>query len=142
MGHLLREMGPFFSRKFFYLLWGLRPRPKLPRTWAGTDFTSTIYNQTIYQVYTKFSTQHALARGKTNKSSKIFFFFLKIKIVGALLTKLVLLFIWSRNRKWQFFFIVVRTCLLLIALSCHCQKHSLNKATMHVRRRLVWCDAS
>ena len=26
-------MGPFFSRKFFYLLWGLRPRP-----WAGTDW--------------------------------------------------------------------------------------------------------
>ena len=25
-------MGPFFSRKIFYLLWGLRPRP-----WAGTD---------------------------------------------------------------------------------------------------------
>ena len=28
---LLREMGPFFSREIFYLLWGLRPRPKLPR---------------------------------------------------------------------------------------------------------------
>ena len=24
---LLREMGHFFSRKIFYLLWGLRPRP-------------------------------------------------------------------------------------------------------------------
>ena len=31
LGLLLREMGHFFSRKFFYLLWGLRPRPKLPR---------------------------------------------------------------------------------------------------------------
>ena len=28
---LLREMGSFFSRKILYLLWGLRPRPKLPR---------------------------------------------------------------------------------------------------------------
>ena len=28
---LLREMGSFFSREIFYLLWGLRPRPKLPR---------------------------------------------------------------------------------------------------------------
>lgn len=25
---LLRKMGPFFSREIFYLLWGLRPRPK------------------------------------------------------------------------------------------------------------------
>ena len=24
---LLREMGPFFSREIFYLLWDLRPRP-------------------------------------------------------------------------------------------------------------------
>ena len=31
-------MGPFFSRKIFYLLWGFRPRPKLPRPWAGTDW--------------------------------------------------------------------------------------------------------
>ena len=28
---LLRKMGHFFSKKIFYLLWGLRPRPKLPR---------------------------------------------------------------------------------------------------------------
>lgn len=27
LGLLLREMGPFFSREIFYLLWGLRPRP-------------------------------------------------------------------------------------------------------------------
>ena len=27
LGLLLREMWPFFSRKIFYLLWGLRPRP-------------------------------------------------------------------------------------------------------------------
>ena len=27
LGLLLREIGPFFSRKIFYLLWGLRPRP-------------------------------------------------------------------------------------------------------------------
>ena len=38
LGLLLREMGPFFSRKIFYLLWGFRPRPKLPRPWAGTDW--------------------------------------------------------------------------------------------------------
>ena len=31
LGLLLREMWPFFSREIFYLLWGLRPRPKLPR---------------------------------------------------------------------------------------------------------------
>ena len=37
LGILLREMGPFFSREIFYLLWGLRPRPKLPRPWAGTE---------------------------------------------------------------------------------------------------------
>ena len=27
LGLLLREMGSFFSREIFYLLWGLRPRP-------------------------------------------------------------------------------------------------------------------
>ena len=27
LGFLLREMGPFFSREIFYLLWDLRPRP-------------------------------------------------------------------------------------------------------------------
>jgi len=36
LGFLLRKMGPFFSREIFYLLLGLRPRPKLPRPWAGT----------------------------------------------------------------------------------------------------------
>ena len=30
LGLLLREMGPFFSREILYLLWSLRPRPKLP----------------------------------------------------------------------------------------------------------------
>ena len=28
---VLLEMRPFFSREIFYLLWNLRPRPKLPR---------------------------------------------------------------------------------------------------------------
>ena len=31
LGLLLKEMGLFLSRKIFYLLWVLRPRPKLPR---------------------------------------------------------------------------------------------------------------
>ena len=31
LGLLLREMSLFFSKEIFYLLWGLRPRPKLPR---------------------------------------------------------------------------------------------------------------
>ena len=28
---LLRKIRPFFSKKIFYLLWGLRPKPKLRR---------------------------------------------------------------------------------------------------------------
>ena len=35
-------MGPFFPREFFFLV-GLRPRPNLPRPWAGPAFTTSIF---------------------------------------------------------------------------------------------------
>ena len=34
-----REMRPFFNREIFILLWGLRPRPKLPWPWAGLNIS-------------------------------------------------------------------------------------------------------
>ena len=35
LGFLQRKIGPFSSREILFWLWGLRPRPKLPRPWAG-----------------------------------------------------------------------------------------------------------
>ena len=47
MGLLLREMGHFFNREIFYLLWVLMPRPKLPRPWAGTEFNYINVNYVV-----------------------------------------------------------------------------------------------
>ena len=35
LGFLQRKIGPFSSREILFWLGGLRPRPKLPRPWAG-----------------------------------------------------------------------------------------------------------
>ena len=43
-------MGPFFSRKIFYLLWGLRPRPKLPKPLAGTGLVSKIDDNFLFEL--------------------------------------------------------------------------------------------
>ena len=33
------ESGAFFPKKIFVFWWGLRPRPNLPRPWAGPAVT-------------------------------------------------------------------------------------------------------
>ena len=35
------RMGAFFVKDKYFLWWGLRPRPKLPRPWAGPGLNST-----------------------------------------------------------------------------------------------------
>ena len=50
-------MWPFFPKEFFFFGWGLRPRPNLPRPWAGPEHKWTciyMYQQVKMYVTTPY----------------------------------------------------------------------------------------
>ena len=46
-----RKIGPFFNREILFWLWGLRPRPKLPRPWAGPVSFNALYDTILWNCF-------------------------------------------------------------------------------------------
>ena len=41
------KSGAFFLKEIFVFWWGLRPRPNLPRPWAGPDWPDLMASQIL-----------------------------------------------------------------------------------------------